>query len=1431
MKAIPLVRTCLESQLNHRFTKEIVFIQSSNDIYNILDPNTNDNFYLKSFEGDGVLIETQDPIKFDSIRIHSADEARDTEFIIKSEINGKLVDLCSFEGIKELKMQPYTAELPISILNFETNNIIITYKKRLTQICYFGLKYIEFLFKDPNDNRTHSIFGDNILRFRIKPHYFPIVVSRYNGPVDKYFNIKSQFNFSTNNEPLDQTPYFRIHFCRKQVFISGGFDLVQLYEEKLSDFEIGIFDYDMNQLRRKPKSGNLIMLSMRSPNSRNNNRLIFQKLEIRGNYYENENDTIKIIKLPGIGNLIVPKPPMEQNIEESKLIGLPNDQKQSLPRDNERSNLQALPNIPNHQDNNQKNKNILSPLKTDKLPRELNTPCTNCQQHNKQPHQNLSNIPNIDKTTNNNPRFKVLNNKSIIKNDLGELHSEEQMKNNKLKEMQGKLQMLQKKVKESKNPDQYSQMFNELQRQINEVEAKIAENEQREKNKQDQEALLYRIKELEKQEALKKEQEEHIKTMNDLERKIKELERRGENSDILRSELENCYQNEISIKEQDKNNIQVILEGILKSLYSIGENKENKEELTKRIKELEKQRDEQQNALNECQKELNELSRKKSEIIIVKEQPINVQNNYYQVNINKPPVNEEFQPIEMVDKPPSPKPMHLQYDDTSHQEPKPKQEEPVVDESKFFIHNQINANIDDTNAFFDDISDQEVQVNDFEFSKINPEVIPDAISNNTIDLMISEPSEEDEIVASNHNDSKIVSDSGIEILENNDNLSSDSVENERAEELIEENVETEVENKSEETKFEDSSDISISNEDKNDIKENSNHENGMRQEVENLIKRMLDAQKNDMEERIKIEIEKRKELEDKVSMMMSQMESMQQKFEDKLNKRMENHVSKFNQIIEEHNHFEQRLYKTDVIINQFNNVFQDYSSTNNFQHKNLFNEITKNKTEVNQIIINMENKYEQKITDIKNEYNVKIENIQNDYSVKIENMKNEHTTVINNIKKEYEQRSNNIENDYRERFSKHQLLLNDIFNRIDKLEKEVEELKETVKVHDDSYTLAFENVMNFQKTIENNANVFNIMISDFKRDVRKYIQEQIFIFENRFNSRSKTNIDEYAEIIEKQSKKIKRMEKWINNFGFDGFSSWRVWMDDRYVLKSVYDIHCNQSIKKFKILISFLKNAFPEETIKFELLDRIQRNEFEYEKNAVGIAKINEKRYFCKKFKINEKRKIEVGKIFNRSACVYHEYLESLDKFCYDKINEEFYVFSNAEQETRLIIPNNQTKKMEIIKKINNLKYTEKIEMILKIIKAMVYLHDSSIIVGNLNPANVSIDPDLEPKLIHWGINTYTTDFDNKSIDYLNFMPPEYKLDTYYDEAGDVYGAGLLINYLLTDELPKDSIDAMALDLNENIRSLVLDCIRNEPEDRISSVDLMRGLEKILETT
>jgi predicted Ser/Thr protein kinase len=103
----------------------------------------------------------------------------------------------------------------------------------------------------------------------------------------------------------------------------------------------------------------------------------------------------------------------------------------------------------------------------------------------------------------------------------------------------------------------------------------------------------------------------------------------------------------------------------------------------------------------------------------------------------------------------------------------------------------------------------------------------------------------------------------------------------------------------------------------------------------------------------------------------------------------------------------------------------------------------------------------------------------------------------------------------------------------------------------------------------------------------------------------------------------------------------------------------------------------------------------------------------------------------------------------------------------------------------------QKVELVQKVVLAVEFLHQHNLLHRDLKPANILVGPDLDPKLLDFGLALEVGDLESRvthagaivgTPDY--FSPEQTRGDTSLDPRSDVFSLGTILYQVLTGSLP-----------------------------------------------
>lgn len=139
--------------------------------------------------------------------------------------------------------------------------------------------------------------------------------------------------------------------------------------------------------------------------------------------------------------------------------------------------------------------------------------------------------------------------------------------------------------------------------------------------------------------------------------------------------------------------------------------------------------------------------------------------------------------------------------------------------------------------------------------------------------------------------------------------------------------------------------------------------------------------------------------------------------------------------------------------------------------------------------------------------------------------------------------------------------------------------------------------------------------------------------------------------------------------------------------------------------------------------------------------------------------------------------------------------------------------------------------MLYELASALVVAHDAAIIHRDIKPANVMVS-DSGAKLTDFGIarsvGSFSMTMTGQVLGTAHYLSPEQALGQQAGPASDVYGLGVLAYEMLTGDRPfnrqtpiatalahvQDDPPALPADTPPELRSVIVDCLAKEPDER-----------------
>ena len=150
------------------------------------------------------------------------------------------------------------------------------------------------------------------------------------------------------------------------------------------------------------------------------------------------------------------------------------------------------------------------------------------------------------------------------------------------------------------------------------------------------------------------------------------------------------------------------------------------------------------------------------------------------------------------------------------------------------------------------------------------------------------------------------------------------------------------------------------------------------------------------------------------------------------------------------------------------------------------------------------------------------------------------------------------------------------------------------------------------------------------------------------------------------------------------------------------------------------------------------------------------------------------------------------------------------------------------------LTFTRKLDIVIQTCKALAYAHKNGIIHRDIKPANILVDTEGNALVADFGIAQFyessTEAHPGGKAEVLgtpSYMSPEQKKNSRDASfASDIYSLGVVMAELFTGKrLPKGQPlpSPLAPDVPPNLEQLILQCLSPEPENRPSSVEVIKN--------
>ncbi len=136
------------------------------------------------------------------------------------------------------------------------------------------------------------------------------------------------------------------------------------------------------------------------------------------------------------------------------------------------------------------------------------------------------------------------------------------------------------------------------------------------------------------------------------------------------------------------------------------------------------------------------------------------------------------------------------------------------------------------------------------------------------------------------------------------------------------------------------------------------------------------------------------------------------------------------------------------------------------------------------------------------------------------------------------------------------------------------------------------------------------------------------------------------------------------------------------------------------------------------------------------------------------------------------------------------------------------------------------LELFVKVAEAVSYAHRNLIVHRDLKPSNILVDTSGQPKLLDFGIaKLMDAPDETRTIEHVmtpEYASPEQLRGEPQATTTDIFSLGGVLCRLLTGNSPREFAQASS-DLPKDLAAILKKAMREEPEDRYRSVDLLIG--------
>jgi serine/threonine-protein kinase len=154
--------------------------------------------------------------------------------------------------------------------------------------------------------------------------------------------------------------------------------------------------------------------------------------------------------------------------------------------------------------------------------------------------------------------------------------------------------------------------------------------------------------------------------------------------------------------------------------------------------------------------------------------------------------------------------------------------------------------------------------------------------------------------------------------------------------------------------------------------------------------------------------------------------------------------------------------------------------------------------------------------------------------------------------------------------------------------------------------------------------------------------------------------------------------------------------------------------------------------------------------------------------------------------------------------------------------------------KMRSIPHSEKIDIVIQVLKALSYAHKNNVIHRDIKPDNILLDDDGNVKILDFGIAQFYGDkqiFDGRTstgtvMGTYNYMSPEQKESSENVTAqSDLYSIGVVMYGLFTSKIPNGRFpepSELNSDVSHELNQIILQCLNSDPRKRPKSAEALK---------